>query len=127
MWLGLDLMPAGNLDRLQDRRWFLRYAFGTTEIAEADRMSGSRRREFLAGRFTAKEAVLKMLGKGLFQGVPPRDITIARSPGGAPGVTLSGAALRAAQARGIAGVTVSITHTRDLIAAAAVGWPGGAS
>lgn len=127
MWLGLDLMPADNLDRLQDRRWFLRYVFGTAEIAEANRMSGSRRREFLAGRFTAKEAVLKMLGTGLFQGVPPCDITIARLPGGAPRVMLSGAALRAAQACGITGVTVSITHTRDLIAAAAVGWPEGAS
>lgn len=127
MWLGLDLMPADNLDRLQDRRWFLRYAFGTAEIAEADRLSGSRRREFLAGRFSAKEAVLKMLGTGLFQGVSPRDITITRLPSGAPRVTLRGTALRAAQACGITGITVSITHTRELIAAAAVGWPDGAS
>jgi holo-[acyl-carrier protein] synthase len=127
MRLGIDLIAADGLDRLLGRRWFDGYAFAAAELAEAGRLSASRRREFLAGRFAAKEAVLKVLGTGLFEGVPPRHITIGRRPGGAPGVTLSGAALRAAEAAGVTAIAVSITHTSELIAAAAVGWSEPAS
>ncbi|GAB3981105.1 4'-phosphopantetheinyl transferase superfamily protein [Plantactinospora veratri] len=68
MRLGIDLMSVDELDRLTRRAWFIRYAFADAELAHADRLSGERRREFLAGRFAAKEAVLKVLGTGLFEG-----------------------------------------------------------
>ncbi|HKN52898.1 MAG TPA: 4'-phosphopantetheinyl transferase superfamily protein [Amycolatopsis sp.] len=122
MRLGIDLMAAGELDRLGERGWFRRYIFAESETAEAAAMAPSRRREFLAGRFAAKEAVLKVLGRGLFQGVRPADIRLAREPGGAPSVCLGATAAEAARAAGLTGVTVSLTHKADLVAAVAVGW-----
>jgi holo-[acyl-carrier protein] synthase len=120
--LGIDLLAVDELDRLVRRTWFTRYVFAETELADASTLSGSKRREFLAGRFAAKEAVLKVLGVGLFEGVAPRDIAVTRMPSGAPHVTLRHSAARAAQCAEITHVTVSITHKRGLAAVIAVGW-----
>jgi len=122
MRLGIDLLRIGELDRLSGRGWFLRFIFTDLELAYADSLGSGRRREFLAGRFAAKEAVLKVLGIGLFQGVPPRDIQLDRADGGEPVVVLGGAAIPAAAAKRISSVAVSITHKQDLVAAVAVGW-----
>jgi holo-[acyl-carrier protein] synthase len=120
--LGVDLITVGELDRLAERAWFTRFAFAESELAQADAMAGERRREFLAGRFAAKEAVLKALGSGLFQGVVPRDISLVRGPSGAPRVDLLATAGAAAAAAGIGQVTVSITHKAGLVAAVAAAW-----
>ena len=122
MRLGIDLLRIDELDRLSARGWFLRYVFTDAELAYAQSLGRGRMREFLAGRFAAKEAVLKVLGAGLFQGVPPRDIHLGRASGGEPVVELRGAAVPAARARWISEVTVSITHKRELVAAVAAGW-----
>jgi holo-[acyl-carrier protein] synthase len=122
MRLGLDLLMLGELDRLLQRRWFGRFAFAAVELAEADTMAPDRRREFLAGRFAAKEAVLKVLGAGLFDGVRLADIVLLRQKTGAPEVVLYGTAERAAAGLRISAVSVSITHKQDLVAAVAVGW-----
>lgn len=122
MRLGIDLLSVDELDRLTRRAWFIRYAFADAELAHADGLSGPRRREFLAGRFAAKEAVLKVLGTGLFEGVSPRDVAVLSRPGGAPQVDLRRAATVAAERVGVAQVTVSITHKRGLVAAVAMGW-----
>jgi holo-[acyl-carrier protein] synthase len=120
--LGIDLLRVDELDRLCDRGWFLRFTFTEGELRYAGALGTERRREFLAGRFAAKEAVLKVLGTGLFQGVPPRDIHLGRMAGGEPVVELRGAAVEAARARRISEVAVSLTHKRELVAAVAVGW-----
>jgi len=122
MRLGVDLLMTDELDRLLGRRWFDGYCFAVAELAEAEMLAGSRRREFLAGRFAAKEAVLKVLGLGLFQGVVPREIAVLRGLSGAPLVDLAGGAAAAADRAGLAGINVSITHKRDLICALAIGW-----
>lgn len=122
MRLGIDLLRVDELDRLTGRGWFLRYFFTEDELAYARSLGRERRREFLAGRFAAKEAVLKVLGTGLFQGVPPRDIHLGRATSGEPVVALCGAAVPAARARRITEVAVSLTHKRELVAAVAVGW-----
>ena len=121
MRVGIDLLAIDELDRLNTRPWFQRYIFADPELAEAYAL-GARRREFLAGRFAAKEAVLKVLGVGLFQGVPPRDISLGRAESGEPTVTLHGAARLAARRRRITGVDVSITHKGPMVAAVAIGW-----
>ncbi|HEY2443902.1 MAG TPA: holo-ACP synthase [Streptosporangiaceae bacterium] len=122
MRIGVDLLPVDSLDRLHSRGWFTRYIYAPAELAEANAMTGSRRKEYLAGRFAAKEAVLKVIGTGLLRGVTPRDIAVVRSESGAPRTALCGSAERAATAAGISHLTVSITHSRDMIAAVAFGW-----
>jgi holo-[acyl-carrier protein] synthase len=118
----VDLLMLDELDRLHDRPWFIRFTYDGEELAHAETLSAERRREFLAARFAAKEAVLKVLGTGLFQGVLPRDIAVIRGHCGAPDVRLLRTAARAAARAGIRGITVSITHKRDLVTAVALGW-----
>ena len=77
--------------------------------------------QFLAGRFAAKEAVMKLLGTGWAQGVRFTDIEVLRSPDGIPLVTLHDVAAVRARSLGIRQVLVSITHTRDLAMAVAIG------
>lgn len=122
MWPGIDLVTIGELDRLTTRPWFLRYVFADPEMAHARSLGPGRRREYLAGRFAAKEAVLKVLGIGMFNGVPPRDIWLLHTDLGGPVVDLHGAALGAARRNRISKVAVSITHKGDLVVALAVGW-----
>jgi holo-[acyl-carrier protein] synthase len=120
--LGIDLALTDRMERLAGRPWFTAYVFADAELDRAATMTGARRLEFLAGRFAAKEAVLKVLGVGLFDGVPPRDIAVDRLPAGTPIVSLGRTAARAAQRAGVTRVTVSITHAAGLAAAVAVGW-----
>lgn len=114
--VGIDVLDRRELARLITRPWFVRYCFAPEEIKRADRLGPARRLEFLTGRFAAKEAVLKLLGKGLLQGVPPRDICIDRAPSGAPAIRLVG---RAVELR-TSPVAVSITHKENVAAAVAV-------
>lgn len=74
----------------------------------------------LAARFAAKEAVMKALGTGL-RGLGWREIEVVRQPGGAPSIALYGRAYQRAQAAGIYGLAVSITHSRSLALASVVG------
>jgi len=80
---------------------------------------------FFAGRFAAKEAVMKVLGTGWAKGVRFRDIEVLRDSDGVPVVHLSGEAALRARALGVGQILVSITHTRDLAMAMAVGSPSG--
>ncbi|WP_051966302.1 holo-ACP synthase [Kitasatospora mediocidica] len=123
MWIGIDVLHEDELDVLLERPWFRDYTYAPEELATAESFGARRAREFLAGRFAAKEAALKVLGTGVGAGVTPRQVAILRSDGGSPVVRLSGAAARHAEARGIAAISVSITHKRGLVVAAAIGVP----
>jgi len=76
---------------------------------------------FLAGRFAAKEAVMKVLGTGWAKGVTFRDIEVMKDTEGAPITHLHGEAAIRARTLGIRRMLVSITHTRGLAIATAVG------
>jgi len=72
-----------------------------------------------AGRFTAKEAILKALGTGR-QGITWQDIEIIKGPEGEPLAFLSKRAENVAQARGGSKVRVSISHDRSKAIALAI-------
>jgi len=82
----------------------------------------------LAGRFAAKEAVMKALGVG---GMAFRDIEIERTPSGKPEVTLHGRMSRRAERIGVTTIALSISHSRDNAVAIALAErpnaPGGAA
>lgn len=121
MLLGVDLLALSELDRLLTRSWFREYAYAAEELATADELGESRRREFLAGRFAAKEAVVKALGCGYGGGVTPRQAAVLRADGGAPRVRLSGALARAADELGLTELDVSISHKTGFVVAVAIG------
>lgn len=121
MLLGVDLLAMNELDRLLTRSWFREYAYTAEELATADELGESRRREFLAGRFAAKEAIVKALGCGYGGGIAPRQAAVPRAENGAPRVQLSGALARAADELGVAELDVSISHKTGFVVAVAVG------
>lgn len=75
----------------------------------------------LAGRFAAKEAILKVIGTGWRGRICWRDMEIINDSAGQPQVTLTGESARIARTRGILRVVVSITHTSEYAAASAIG------
>ena len=75
---------------------------------------------FLAGRFAAKEAVLKCLGSGL-RGLSWQDIEILPDAEGAPIVFLSPNIDKLRLDKGINMIKVSISHSREYAMAVAIG------
>lgn len=75
----------------------------------------------LAGRFAAKEAILKVLGTGWRGQIAWRDMEVLNDSAGRPYVALTGECKRVAESLGIANILISITHTENYAAATAVG------
>jgi holo-[acyl-carrier protein] synthase len=108
--IGVDLVDLEQFGRkLAVSPGLLARTFTEIERAAADEFGGARRQAFLAGRFAAKEAVLKALGVGI-SGVALTDVEVLASDTGEPGVTLRESALRVAEARGLTQYQVSISH-----------------
>ena len=118
---GIDLCGVGRIRRMVadhgDR--FLHRTYTEAEVAYARRRKKGFE-ETLAGRFAAKEAVMKALGTGWRAGVEFRGIEILNEPSGKPYVVLHGTTAEKAEALGITAWHVSITHTEDLAVASAV-------
>ena len=72
-----------------------------------------------AGRFAAKEAVMKALGAG-DEAVPWKSIEVRRNASGAPSIVLSGVAADLARRRGVSDLSVSLSHDRGFAVAAVV-------
>jgi holo-[acyl-carrier protein] synthase len=89
---------------------------GEREYAESRR----RRPEHFAGRFAAKEAVLKALGTGWRDGIAWTDVEVTVMPSGQPEVRLHGHAASTALHLGIRRWLLSISHTEEHAIASAI-------
>jgi holo-[acyl-carrier protein] synthase len=117
--VGIDLVEVARIERAATRRkTFLKKVFNEKEIRLSDR--GVLRFEELAGRFAAKESVLKVLKTGWRQGIRFDEIVILNHKTGAPFVELRGRAKEVAQSLGIKKIHVSISHTKELAVGIAV-------
>jgi holo-[acyl-carrier protein] synthase len=67
-----------------------------------------------AGRWAAKEAVLKAIGTGWSKGIHWTDIEVINEEGGQPIIKLHGAAREACDSNGIDEVLISISHIKPL-------------
>ena len=115
--VGIDLLEIERLEQALERRPRLAERL-FTEVERAYAASRARPGQHLAARFCAKEAVAKALG---LEAWSFRDVEVT-SAGGAPEVSLSGAAAERAAALGVA-VRISLTHTRSQAAAVAIAAP----
>jgi len=81
--------------------------------------------EHLAGRFAAKEAVLKVLGTGWTAGISWRDVEVRNERSGRPVVRLDGRCLQLSEEQGITEILISISHieTHAIASAIALGGP----
>ena len=118
---GIDLVEcariASVLDNHRDR--FLARILTPTERDAASRFKDDV--PHIAGRFAAKEAVLKVLGTGWRGQISWHDIEVVNNPAGRPLVTLRGHCAKIAESLGMTTIQLSITHTRDHAAASAIG------
>src|SRR3990172_5700323 len=76
---------------------------------------------FIAGRFAAREAILKMIGTGWRGGIAWTDMEVLPDSLGRPVVTLTGETARLAARLRIQRGILSITHTEQHAAASAIG------
>lgn len=107
---GIDLVDIAKIRRwIEDSRDpLIPRCFVQAELDEIG--DGVDRIERLAGRFAAKEAVLKAIGTGFGAGVAFTDVVILRRPGEPPTIRLSGGAARAATALRATAWQLSISH-----------------
>ncbi len=117
---GIDLVDVAELRRwIEDPRDpLIPRCFAPSELDEIG--DGADRIERLAGRFAAKEAVLKALGTGFGAGVAFTDVIIRRAPGAPPQVHLVAGAAKAAESLGVTGWRLSISHTAAMAMASAL-------
>lgn len=119
---GIDLVETDRIGRMigEHGERFLHRVFteGERRYAEAN---PSRRVEHLAGRFAAKEAVLKVLGTGWSGGIGWTDAEVVREASGKPTIRLHGRAAAVAAELGITSWWLSISHVSTHAMASAIG------
>lgn len=117
---GIDLVDFPRIEEMikrHDER-FLDKVFTPAEQAYAK--ANKNGTEKLAGRFAAKEAVLKLMGTGWRGKIAWTDIEVVNGPTGQPEVALCGEVKKIADKLGIEHISVSITHTANFAIASAV-------
>ena len=113
--IGNDLIEIERVKRACQSEAFLRRVY---TVQERDCFRG--RPASLAGNFAVKEAVAKLLGTG-FRGFGPSQIEVLRDESGRPFVNLLGRAEELRRELGIETIWVSISHSREMASAVAVG------
>jgi holo-[acyl-carrier protein] synthase len=91
-----------------------------TESERASAGNGPNRLDRLAGRFAAKEAVVKALGTGFGGKIGFPDVEIRTLPSGAPEVVLHGGAAEAAAALGVGRLLLSTSHAGGMAIASVI-------
>ena len=114
--IGFDSVEVSRIAKAAGGEFIKKY-FTATEAALFEARRGNI--EIIAGNFAAKEAVLKCLGRGIFD-LPLTDIEILREESGRPYVNLYGKAASMADRIGIKNVHVSISHSGGFASAQAV-------
>ena len=117
---GIDLVDCPRIEAMIERHGerFIQRVFTAAEQAYAE--ANKNEIEKLAGRFAAKEAVLKLMGTGWRGKIAWTDIEIVNNSSGQPEVILSGEVEKIAVKLGIKHISVSITHTANFAIASAV-------
>jgi holo-[acyl-carrier protein] synthase len=131
IYLGTDIfyIPRiqATLDRFGDR--FLQKVYTLAEQTDCQQLNsqqssikGKMNRvscNQLAGRWAAKEAIVKALGTG-WRGLRYTDVEVQRSNSGAPNVQLHGTAAALASKRGNCQWQLSLSHDGDYCTATAI-------
>ena len=119
---GVDLVATARIERMLAAHGerFLGRCFSEAERGYFARASERRRIEHIAGRFAAKEAVLKALGTGLAAGITWQDVEVVRQATGPPEVRLTGRARQIAGELGVRRWLLSISHVPGMAMASAI-------
>jgi holo-[acyl-carrier protein] synthase len=122
---GIDIVETSRIRALVDDhgQHFLDRVF-TPQEQNYCALNPKRYYEHLAGRFAAKEAVLKVLGTGWRGGIAWTDVEVVKESSGQPKIVLTGECQRIAGTLGICRWHVSISHIETHATASAIGLRG---
>jgi len=118
--LGTDITETERIGRMIERHGehFLNRVYTDEEVRYC-----RDRKQFIqhyAGRWAAKEAVMKTLGTGWAKGVGWRDIEVVSQKSGAPLIAIHGGAKIVADELGITQILITISHCRAYATATAI-------
>jgi holo-[acyl-carrier protein] synthase len=118
--IGTDIVECLRIAQMVERHGEL--FIGRVYTQQEIQYCQSRRQatQHFAGRWAAKEAVLKALGTGWRRGISWRDVEIRNERSGSPVVTLYGGARDFLEQQGISQVLISISHCRSHATAYAI-------
>jgi len=123
--IGTDIVECLRIGRMieQHGELFLTRVYTSHEIRYCQNRKNST--EHFAGRWAAKEAILKCLGTGWSKGLAWTDLEIRNDYNGAPEVHMSGAVREYAEQLRISNIMISISHCRAYATAYALALNGG--
>src|ERR1700722_7836935 len=118
--VGTDIVEIPRIGKMIERHGehFLQRVYTEDEIRYCQRRKESF--QHYAGRWAAKEAVMKTLGTGWTRGVGWLDIEVATKRSGQPLINIRGSAREIANHLGIGEVLISISHCRAYAMATAI-------
>jgi len=118
--LGTDIIEVVRIGQMIERHGehFLQRVYTDAEITYCQKAKECF--QHYAGRWAAKEAIMKTLGTGFTKGVGWTDIEVLNRKSGRPVVELSGGAARVASNLGIDEILITISHCRAYATATAV-------
>ncbi|MEY2613207.1 MAG: Holo-[acyl-carrier-protein] synthase [Planctomycetota bacterium] len=119
--IGTDIIECDRIAQMMQKHGetFIQRVFTAEEIDYCSRHRTAD--QHYAGRWAAKEAVLKVLGTGWAKGIQWTDVEVVRDVSGAPSIRLRNRAAEIAKERGIREVLISISHCKAFATAFAVG------
>ncbi len=111
--IGTDIIECLRIAQMIERHGelFIRRVYTEHEIAYCSTKKAAT--QHYAGRWAAKEAVLKVLGTGWKKGISWRDIEVRNKQSGAPTITLYAGARDVAEQLEIMKLHISISHCRS--------------
>lgn len=122
--LGTDIVEIERIREMIERHGdsFVQRIFTSAEVAYCRQRKHSA--EPFAGRWAAKEAVMKVLGTGFVQGTHFQEVEVLNEESGKPQIVLHGSTGELAKQLGIDHVLITISHCREYATATAIGLRG---
>ena len=117
---GIDLVDFPRIEKMVEKHddRFLQRVFTEKEVCYAKKNKNYI--EKLAGRFAAKEAVLKLIGTGWRGKIAWTDIEVVNDALGRPAVVITGEVKKLVEQAGIEQITISITHAANFAICSAI-------
>jgi holo-[acyl-carrier protein] synthase len=111
--IGSDIVECLRIAQMIERHGelFINRVFTDHEIAYCRARKAAT--QHYAGRWAAKEAVLKALGTGWRRGIGWRDVEVRNKPDGRPVIALCGGARDIVEQLGVRELLISISHCRS--------------
>jgi len=116
--IGIDIAEIKKIAKSVESEAFQRKVFTPAELISCGKIKNTA--ECLAGKFAAKEALMKALGAGIRQEVWFTQIEVLNDESGKPYINVTGEAEKRLQQSGAKHVHVSISHSGGMAVAVVI-------